>query len=109
VLRTAVVRWAVPDGSSRSGTVSLARKQAAGDRIPVWTDGHGRLAAEPMDQATAWTNTVSAGLGTAAGVAVLARAARHLLAWRIMRRRMADWEREWARISQDWGRTGAGG
>lgn len=107
--RTAVVRWTGPDGAPRTGTVFIAHRHAAGDLLPVWTDTAGRLVQRPMDEATARTNAVAAGIGTAGGIAALACAARQMLGWRIMRRRLADWEREWARVGQDWGRAGAGG
>jgi hypothetical protein len=38
---------------------------------------------------------------------VLLLVGRQLLMWQLMRRRLAEWEREWEAAGQDWGRAGA--
>ncbi|MCQ4083604.1 hypothetical protein NGB36_24140 [Streptomyces sp. RB6PN25] len=108
-VRSAVVRWTAPDGTVRTGTIHIVLPRQSGDRVPVWIDTRGVLTGRPMDRSTATTNAVAAGLGVAAGVASFACGMRQLLGWRILRRRLADWERAWARLGQDWGRAGAGG
>ncbi|AEW93154.1 hypothetical protein SCATT_07830 [Streptantibioticus cattleyicolor NRRL 8057 = DSM 46488] len=108
-LRLATIRWTAPDGTPRTGTVRVERRPAAGDTLPVWTDRHGVLTDRPLDSSAATANAVAAGLGAATTTAALACAARQALGWRLLRRRLADWERDWLRVSQDWGRTGAGG
>ncbi|GAA1888824.1 Rv1733c family protein [Streptantibioticus ferralitis] len=107
--RVALVRWRTPDGSSRTGVVRIEARHAVGDPLAVWTDRRGRLTERPLDASTATTNAVAAGFGVGGAAAALACGARQLLGWRIMRRRLADWAREWARVSEDWGRAGAGG
>jgi hypothetical protein len=52
---------------------------------------------------------VLAGTAVASAAAGLLVISRQLLMWRLMARRMDSWEREWARVGQDWGRAGAGG
>jgi hypothetical protein len=37
---------------------------------------------------------------------VLLLVARQMLLWQLMRRRLAEWEREWEAAGQDWGRAG---
>lgn len=78
-------------------------------RLYVWTDRGGRPADPPLDRATARAHAALAGIGGAvlAGASLLA--ARQLLLRRLMRRRLLEWEREWTRVGQDWGRAGAGG
>ncbi|WP_269856311.1 Rv1733c family protein [Streptomyces sp. RPT161] len=107
--RVALVRWRTPDGESRTGVVRIEARHVVGDPLAVWTDRRGRLTERPMDESTATTNAVAAGFGVAGAAAALVCGARQLLGWRIMRRRLADWAREWTRVSEDWGRAGAGG
>jgi hypothetical protein len=107
--RVALVRWRTPDGVSRTSVLRIEARHVVGDPVAVWTDRRGRLTERPMEESTATTNAVAAGFGVAGAAAALACGARQLLGWRIMRRRLADWAREWARVSEDWGRTGAGG
>lgn len=104
-----LVGWRAPDGSAHTAVVSVVGRHARGTRLALWTDRRDRPVGAPLDLATATSNAVAAGFGAAVAVAALVMAVRHLLGWRILRRRLADWEREWIRVSQDWGRAGAGG
>ncbi len=97
-----LVSWRAVDGVRHTAVVTVAGHHSPGTRVPLWTDRHGHPAPAPLDGATATSNAVAAGFGSAVAVAALVLAARHLLGWRTLRRRMADWEREWTRVSQDW-------
>ncbi|GAA2529715.1 hypothetical protein GCM10010398_13330 [Streptomyces fimbriatus] len=79
-----------------------------GDRFGIWTDGQGRVAARPLDSATATTHAVLAGFAAALVAAALAEGGRRLIVWRMVRRRYARWDRAWGRAGPDWGRTGTG-
>ena len=107
--RSSTLRWTGPDHSVHTAAVSADLQIRQRGRILLWTDHKGALVPPPLDAATATTHAVLAGFaaGTAAGGLVLI--SRQLLMWRLMRRRMDSWEREWARFGQDWGRAGAGG
>lgn len=63
----------------------------------------------PLDSATAATHAVLAGVAAGSAAVGLLVISRQLLMWRLMLRRLDSWEREWARVGQDWGRAGAGG
>ncbi|MEU1473868.1 hypothetical protein [Streptomyces sp. NPDC005760] len=104
-----VADWTAPDGTSHQGTV-MAELQSPhrGDHFSVWTDLHGRIAARPLDSATATTHAVLAGTGAALLTAGLIEGARRLAVWRMVRRRYARWDRAWERAGPDWGRTGTG-
>lgn len=104
-----MMHWIAPDHSSHTAKVPVGLEVWHGNQLLLWTDRTGVLVPPPLDDATASTHAVLAGVaaGSAAGGAVLM--SRQLLMWRLMRRRMDSWEREWARVGQDWGRTGAGG
>jgi hypothetical protein len=102
-------RWSTPDGVTHTGVVRVTGDRKAGDRIQVWTDSAGQLVPPPMEPSTATTQAVLAGTGVALAAAVGVAALRQAVLWQFMRRRMAHWEREWARGPQSWGRADAGG
>jgi hypothetical protein len=106
---TARISWRTADGTLHKASVIMIGRHPAGSTLPLWTDRRGRPAQPPLDTTTATTNAVAAGLGAAATVIAFLLSVRQLLSWRILRRRLADWEREWSRVGQDWGRAGAGG
>lgn len=97
--------WTAADGRTHSGTVTTDRAAEPGDRLRVWTDARGELTSRPMDAATAATHAVLAGIGTAGVAAGLVEAVRRLAVRRLMSRRYARWEEEWARVGPDWGRA----
>ncbi|MGC0378904.1 Rv1733c family protein [Streptomyces sp. SAI-229] len=105
----ALAHWTAPDGTGRSGPVPTRLKDPRpGDRFRIWTDGHGRTVARPLDAATATTHAVLAGLGTALAAAALVEGFRRLAVRRMVRRRYARWDRAWEKAGPDWGRTGTG-
>lgn len=109
-VRTRVVAdWTAPDGTPHQGHV-MADLQTPhrGDHFDIWTDLHGRIAARPLDSATATTHAVLAGVGAALLTAGLIEGCRRLAVWRMVRRRYARWDQAWDRAGPDWGRTGTG-
>ncbi|MFI7413529.1 hypothetical protein ACIBU0_33130 [Streptomyces sp. NPDC049627] len=96
------VRWTTADGTTHTDTTLVATGQKAGAKVTVWLDGRGGLASEPPSRAEA---AVEAGvLGTAAALAavggVLGTGA--LVRWRLERRRIAEWGREWELVGPRW-------
>ncbi|SEG90093.1 hypothetical protein SAMN05216223_12178 [Actinacidiphila yanglinensis] len=104
-----VLRWTAPDHSVHTATVSSDLEVWQRGRISLWTDHKGTLVPPPLDTVTATTHAVLAGVAVGSAAAGLLVISRQLLMWRLMLRRMDSWEREWARVDQDWGRAGAGG
>lgn len=104
-----VLRWTGPDGSPHTKKVSADLEVWRSSAVRLWTDRHGELVPAPLDDATAATHAVLAGIAVGAATGGMVLIFRSLLMWRLMRRRMAFWEREWARAGQDWGHAGAGG
>lgn len=100
----AKVRWTADDGTPRTDETLVARGRKAGAETVVWVDGRGTLATEPPSPAAA---AVEAGvLGSAAALA-LAGAAFGVGAaarWRLDRRRVARWGREWEQVGPQWRR-----
>ena len=105
----AEARWQTPDGATHTGFVRVTADRKAGDRIRLWTDSAGRLALPPMEPSAATTQAVLAGVAVGLAVGGTVAAFRQALLWQFMRRRMADWGREWAQGWQSWGRADAGG
>lgn len=101
--------WTAPDHSTHVAGVPVDLEVWKSGRILLWTDHKGALVPPPLDSATAATHSVLAGTAAATSAAGLLLIARKLVMWRLMRRRLDSWEREWARVGQDWGRAGAGG
>ncbi|MFJ9895531.1 hypothetical protein ACIQPR_19685 [Streptomyces sp. NPDC091280] len=101
--------WTGPDGTAQHGAVMASLNTPhTGDHFTLWTDGHGRVVARPLDAATATTHAVLAGFGAALLTAGLVDSGRRLVLWRMVRRRYARWDRAWERAGPDWGRTGTG-
>ncbi|MFD3504043.1 hypothetical protein ACFWWT_13550 [Streptomyces sp. NPDC058676] len=101
--------WTAPDGTAHHGTVIAALQTPhRGDHFTLWTDAHGRIAARPLDSATATTHAVLAGVGAALLTTGLVETGRRLMVWRMVRARYARWDRAWERAGPDWGRTGTG-
>jgi hypothetical protein len=103
------LRWTAPDHSVHTDSVPVDLEVWQGGKILLWTDHKGALVPPPLDTTTASTHSVLAGTAAATSAGGLLLISRQVLLWRLMRRRLDSWEREWARVGQDWGRTGAGG
>ncbi|MFD5406494.1 Rv1733c family protein [Streptomyces griseorubiginosus] len=101
----AKVRWTASDGSVHTGLTRIEPGRARGSPVTVWIDRQGDLVRAPLtaDQAgfqSALTGVLVA-VGTGAAVFGCGRLARIPLE----RRRMRDWETEWARVAPSGGRT----
>jgi hypothetical protein len=96
-------RWAAPDGTPRSGQVTVpAAGMPAGSTVPVWTDASGRLQAPPLRHSTVITVAVLAGTWTAIIVCLLLAGAWRLARGVLRRRRMAAWEADWRATAPRW-------
>lgn len=103
-----LAHWTAPDGAGRSGAVTTSlREPRPGDRFRMWTDRQGRVAARPLDTATATTHAALAGIGATLVAAGLVEGCRRLVVRRMLHRRYTRWDRAWERAGPDWGRTGA--
>ncbi|MEU6139730.1 hypothetical protein ABZ848_05130 [Streptomyces sp. NPDC047081] len=101
--------WTAPDGTHQHGAaLADLRSPHSGDHFRIWTDGHGRIVARPLDSATATTHAVLAGFGAAMLTAGFVEGTRRMIVWRMVRRRYARWDQAWDKAGPDWGRTGTG-
>ncbi|MFL4946589.1 hypothetical protein ACJ6WE_04280 [Streptomyces sp. MMS24-I31] len=100
----AKVRWTATDGTSHAGQARVRPGSAVGTPVTVWTDSQGRLVTRPATAAQARTRAVViGGLVGVSGAAVPFVAGR-VLRGRLERRRMDQWDTEWARFGPLWGR-----
>jgi hypothetical protein len=100
----AKVRWTALDGTAHTGQARVRPGSAAGTPVTVWTDPGGRLVSRP---ATATQARTRAGvIGGLAGVcaAAVPFVGGRVLRGRLERRRMDQWDAEWARFGPLWGR-----
>ncbi|WP_329267801.1 Rv1733c family protein [Streptomyces sp. NBC_01451] len=100
----ATVRWSGPDGTVRTGVTEVGPGGRAGSTTTVWLDDEGRLMPAPpsADQAELEGAVLGALAAAGAGAAVVL-VGRGGCA-RLDRRRLDQWETEWARVGPRWGR-----
>ncbi|MFJ5775552.1 hypothetical protein [Streptomyces sp. NPDC093094] len=99
----AKVRWTAPDGRARTGVALVDGGTRPGARVVVWQDAQGSLATRPPTGAEA---AVEAGLlGTAAAVAFAGAAVGvgAVARWRLEKRCLDRWGREWELVGPRWG------
>ncbi|GAA2250590.1 Rv1733c family protein [Streptomyces indiaensis] len=103
----APVRWTEPDGATRTATARVPADTRQGETVDIWFDDRGRSAAPPLDGAAVWQHTLTVGT-CAAGATVFVVLFGHFLVRRVaLRRRMAEWDRAWARTEPEWTRRNA--
>ncbi|MFF8595634.1 hypothetical protein ACF061_30165 [Streptomyces sp. NPDC015220] len=100
----AKVRWTASDGSARDGRARVAPGTPAGAAVTVWTDPRGRPVARPPTAGQARTRSLVMGGLAGVGAAAVPLACGRRLRGRLERRRMDQWDAEWARFDPPWGR-----
>ncbi|MDQ0579186.1 Rv1733c family protein [Streptomyces rishiriensis] len=98
------VRWTPPGEHPRTATARVPAGTRAGDRVDVWFDTRGRSVGPPPNDTMVWQHALAMGTcaaGGTAGVVLLGHAVIRRVA---MRRRLDEWEREWARTEPQWTR-----
>ncbi|WP_416981910.1 hypothetical protein [Streptomyces sp. T028] len=104
---TTMVRWTATDGSTRTGRTLVDAGLKAGSGVTVWQDGRGRLTAAPPTPAEAAIESGVLGTAAATALAGLVFGAGTVTRWRLDRRRVDAWGREWDRVGPRWShRTG---
>lgn len=98
------VRWTAPDGTARTGRTRVASDSAVGAAVTVWTDPAGRLVTQPPTVNQARTRSLAIGGLVGLSAAAVPFACGRLLRDRLERRRLKQWDVEWARFDPLWGR-----
>ncbi|MCD7442294.1 hypothetical protein K4B79_29245 [Streptomyces lincolnensis] len=98
----ATVRWTAPDGSTHTAKTRVVAGSDAGTPVTVWSDRTGALVRTPPSATEALVESALTGVlvavGTGGAVLGCGWVARH----RLNRRRMRDWETEWATVGPEW-------
>jgi len=99
----AKVRWTAADGSPRTGLARVEPGIKAGSTARIWLDQRGNLATPPVSSEEAELQGVVLGAATAVCASVFVLPLGWALHDRLDRRRMAQWDTEWARVGPRWG------
>ncbi|MFI7294947.1 hypothetical protein [Streptomyces sp. NPDC050121] len=100
----AKVGWTGPDGSAHTGQVRVGPGSAAGTPVTVWTDRQGRLVTKPATASQARLRASLVGGLAGVGTAALPLAGGRFVRGRLERRRVEQWDTDWARFDALWGR-----
>ncbi|MFF6987178.1 hypothetical protein [Streptomyces sp. NPDC010273] len=100
----AKVRWTATDGSSHSGQIRVPSGSAIGTPVTVWTDPRGHLVTKPATASQARLRAILIGTLLGLGAAAVPLVSARALRGRLERRRMEQWDEEWARFGPLWGR-----
>jgi hypothetical protein len=95
-------RWTAPDGTARTGQITVTGGMAAGSSVQVWTDASGRLQDPPLRHGTVVVLAVVTAIWVFVLVGLLL-----LGTWRVARRsldrrRLAAWESDWRVTGPRW-------
>ncbi len=102
----ATVRWTDPEEGTRTALVRVPAHVRPGEPVHVWLDSRGSEVLPPVDDASVWQYGVGMGTlaaGSTAAVLLLAHRAVRRVA---LRRRLEEWERDWARTGPLWTHRG---
>ncbi len=103
------VAWTGADGSDHTGQVRVDPGSTQGTPVTIWTDTHGRLMTQPATRGQAQIRAAMigglVGISTAAVPFVGARVLRS----RLERRRLDQWDTDWAHFGPLWGGRRADG
>lgn len=98
----AAVRWTEPDGTARTTAARVPAGTRHGEVVDVWIDSRGRSVPPPADGSAVRQHSLRAGAGAAVGAAAVVLLAHNGVRRVALRRRMAEWERDWARTEPQW-------
>lgn len=99
----ATVRWAVPDGSFKTGETLVSAGSKPGASTTVWLDDAGRLRPSPPTPAQAGAQGAALGAAAGAGICVLVMGGWWVARVRLDVRRGAQWDRSWAEFNANRG------
>ncbi|GAA2423217.1 Rv1733c family protein [Streptomyces coeruleofuscus] len=103
----ATVRWTEPGEGTRTTTARVPGDTRPGEVVDVWFDSRGRSVTPPVDGTGVWQHTLTMGTCAAVGEVLVVLLAHSAVRRVALRRRLAEWEREWARTEPEWTRRDA--
>ncbi|MFI9820527.1 hypothetical protein ACIHFC_08675 [Streptomyces sp. NPDC052013] len=103
----AAVRWTEPgQQAQRTAVARIPVDVRQGDTIHLWVDSRGRTVPPPADGASVWQHSVGIGIWAAGGTAAVVLLVHRGVRGVALRRRLAEWERAWARTEPRWTHRG---
>jgi hypothetical protein len=96
------VRWAAPDGASRTGRIASASHAAVGSAVTVWIDRSGLLAHPPLTRSDKVDHAIGAAAATLVVLALLLCLGARAASLALDRYRLARWEADWLTVEPQW-------
>ncbi|MET9142838.1 hypothetical protein [Streptomyces sp. NPDC004042] len=96
------VRFTDPEGRSRLGHTRVPPGLRAGSAVPIWTDHHGRVTAEPLTTAQIRSKCMGWALLASLTVTALTAAAHTTTTRLLLRRNLTAWDEAWAGTGPRW-------
>jgi hypothetical protein len=98
------VRWTTPDARTHTAAARVPEGTHQGDVVDVWFDARGRGVPPPTSGTEVWQHTLTVGTCAAGGAAAVVLLGNTVVRRVAMRRRLGEWDREWARTEPEWTR-----
>jgi hypothetical protein len=95
-------RWTAPNGTPRTGKITITAGTAVGSTVLVWTDAAGRLESAPLRHGTVIGRAVLAAIWAPVIVGLLLLGAWRLARRTLERQRLAAWEADWLVTGPRW-------
>ncbi|MGW2449183.1 Rv1733c family protein [Streptomyces sp. NPDC001675] len=102
-LTSARVRWTAPDGTRHSDSTLVPGGLRAGSTAEIWLDAWGRPSSAPLTSGEASAESALLGVSAALALTGAAFGVRCAGRWWLDRRRIEEWDREWALLGPRWG------
>ena len=97
-------RWTAPDGRARAGQIPVSTAVAVGQTVRVWVDAAGTPTGPPPNPGAVIADQAAAALAAVVTLGVTLVCLMCALRWALNRRRLANWETEWAAVGPQWTR-----
>ena len=96
-----LARWTAPDGDARLGAIPVSPPAAAGSRAQVWVTRSGSLTGPPLLPSQLRGRISAAAVLAPLGLGLLLCLVGHSGRVLLARRRLADWDRAWRRVTSE--------
>ena len=97
-------RWTAPDGRARAGQIPVSTAVAVGQTVRVWVDAAGTPTGPPPNPGAVIADQAAAALAAVVTLGVTLVCLMCAVRWALNRRRLANWETEWAAVGPQWTR-----
>jgi len=97
-------RWTAPDGRARAGQIPVSTAAAVGQTVRVWVDAAGTPTGPPPNPGAVIADQAAAALAAVVTLGVTLVCLMCAVRWALNRRRLANWETEWAAVGPQWTR-----